>query len=30
MVEGDDKMWRVPNYPERLPLMWSLRAVKEA
>ncbi|MDA1256775.1 MAG: class I SAM-dependent methyltransferase [Chloroflexi bacterium] len=30
MVKGEDGMWRVPNHPERLPLMWSLRAVKEA
>ena len=30
MVKGDDGWWRVPNHPERLPLMWSLRAVKEA
>lgn len=30
VVKGDDGWWRVPNHPERLPLMWSLRAVKEA
>ncbi|MDP6821855.1 MAG: class I SAM-dependent methyltransferase [Dehalococcoidia bacterium] len=30
MVKGDDDLWRVPNHPDRLPLMWSLRAVKEA
>lgn len=30
MVKGDDGWWRVPNHPELLPLMWSLRAVKEA
>ena len=30
MVKGDDGWWRVPNHPERLPLMWSLRAAREA
>jgi SAM-dependent methyltransferase len=30
MEQGDDGMWRVPNHPERLPLMSSTRAVKEA
>lgn len=30
MVKGDDDLWRVPNHPDRLPLMWSTRAVKEA
>ena len=30
MVEVEDKMWRVPNYPERLPLMWSMQPVKGA
>ncbi len=29
MVKGEDRMWRIPNHPERLPLMWSMRAVKQ-
>jgi len=30
MIKVEDKMWRVPNYPERLPLMWSMHPVKGA
>jgi SAM-dependent methyltransferase len=28
MVEGEDHSWRLPENPERLPLMYSIRAVK--
>jgi SAM-dependent methyltransferase len=28
MVRGDDGLWRLPDRPERLPLMWSVLATK--
>ena len=28
MVEGEDGWWRLPDRPERLPLMYSIRARK--
>ncbi|MEX1125024.1 MAG: class I SAM-dependent methyltransferase [Acidimicrobiia bacterium] len=28
MVQGDDGYWRLPDRPERLPLMWSVRATR--
>ena len=28
MIEGDDGWWRLPDGQERLPLMYSIRAVK--
>jgi len=29
MVQGDDGMWCLPDRPERLPLMYSLRATRD-
>ena len=29
MLQGDDGLWRMPEHAERLPLMYSLRAVKD-
>ena len=28
MVQGDDGYWRLPDRPERLPLMWSVLATR--